>query len=68
MWDFLQANWHKILVVILAGASAWKYFFEYVRPTIKVTNTQPINIVLPKEGMVITIKPLDKHHSDGEDS
>lgn len=68
MWEFMQANWHKILVVLLAAASAWKYFFEYIRPAVKHDpKTQPINVVLPKEGVVITIKPLDKHHSE-EDS
>lgn len=61
MWEFLQANWHKILVVILAVASAWKYIYTYVKPAIKPINqSQPINIVLPKEGCIITIKPLEK--------
>lgn len=61
MWEFLQANWHKILVVILAVASAWKYIYTYVKPVVKPTNqSQPINIVLPKEGCIITVKPLDK--------
>lgn len=68
MWDFVQGNWHKILVVVLAVASAWKYFFEYIRPVAKHDKTvQPINVTLPKEGCVITIKPL-KDHSEAEDS
>ena len=58
-WTILQNDWHKILVVILALASTWKYFVEYVRPVAKHDpKNQPINVMLPKDGCVITIKPL----------
>jgi len=61
MWSFVQANWHKILVVILAGASAWKYFYQYIKPTIKPEKTgRAVSIVVPEDGCVITIKPLSK--------
>jgi hypothetical protein len=65
MWDFIQTNWHKILVVILALASIWKFFYQYVRPTVHHEKMpQPINIVLPKEGCVITVKPINNHSSE----
>lgn len=58
MWLFLQANWHKILIVIIAGAHAWKFFYNYIRP-VAHKETQPMVIQLPKEGVTITIKPLE---------
>jgi hypothetical protein len=65
MWDFLQTNWHKILVVILALASVWKYIFTYVKPAVQKV-PRPVNIILPKEGCVITVKPLGKDHSSDD--
>jgi hypothetical protein len=56
---FFQNNWHKIIVVILALAQIWKFFIEYIKPTIK-SNKNTNSIILPKEGCIITIKPLEK--------
>ena len=58
LWSTIQTDWHKILVVILAIASAWKFFFQYIRPMKSNKTAQPINIILPKEGCSITVKPL----------
>jgi len=58
-WNFIQTNWHKIIVVIMVLAQLWKFFFNYIRPAIKEKNTQPISINLPPEGCQIIIKPLD---------
>ena len=56
IWSIIQNDWHKIVVVI---AQVWRYFFEYVRPTIKHDKLpQPINIVLPPQGCTITVNPL----------
>jgi hypothetical protein len=69
MLDWLLTNWHKILVVILAVASVWKYFFTYVRPV--THHERNVTIQLPKEGCVITVKPLSarfdvSHESQSE--
>jgi hypothetical protein len=61
IWQIIQNDWHKILVVILTLASVWKYVFTYIKPAVKPTKeSQPINIILPKEGCVITIKPFSE--------
>lgn len=52
-----MTNWHKILVVIIALIHAWKFFFDYIRP---VAKKEEMLIKIPKEGVKITIEPLDK--------
>lgn len=51
-----MGNWHKILVVIIALIHVWKFFMDYIRP---VTHKEESVIKIPKEGVTITIKPLD---------
>jgi hypothetical protein len=64
-WTMVGSNWHKVIVVILVLAHAWKFFFEYIRPAIKSDKeSQPMTIVLPKEGCTIIIKPLDDSKKD----
>lgn len=59
VWSVIQNDWHKIVVVLLALAHVWRYFVEYIRPTIKEeSKTKPMTITLPKEGCTITITPL----------
>lgn len=61
MWELLQANWHKIIVVILAIVQMWKFFSKYIKDlVIKDKEPESMSITLPKEGCIITIKPLDK--------
>lgn len=71
IWAWCLLNWHKILVVILAVAGIWKYFFSYIRPAVHKDTSQPLQhnvlIQLPKEGCVITVKPLKRDYSP-EDS
>jgi hypothetical protein len=52
------ANWHKVLVVIIALIHVWKFFFDYVRPIAKKDKEEML-IKIPKEGVKITIEPLD---------
>jgi hypothetical protein len=58
MWAFIQANWHKFLVVIIAVVQGVQYaaskFGSKTKPQQQVTNIQ-----LPEKGCIITIKPLD---------
>lgn len=64
VWAFLQTNWHKILVLLLFLAKAWEFFFDYIRPAVQ---SEPLSITVPKEGCVITIKPLGKSGDDNAD-
>lgn len=56
IWMWFLANWHKILVVIIALIHLWKFFFDYIRPVVKKEESF---IKIPKEGLKITIEPLD---------
>jgi hypothetical protein len=66
IWSDLKENWHKYGVILLMVLAAWKYFMEYVRPVVHKEKGETV-IKIPKEGVKITIEPLDKNHS-GEDS
>lgn len=54
IWQFIQENWHKILVVILALFNVGKYVYGFFKPAAKTQNIQ-----LPAQGCTITIKPLE---------
>lgn len=59
IWTMFGDNWHKIIVLFLLGAQVWKFFFQYIRPTIHHDKAvQPISITLPPQGCTITVKPL----------
>lgn len=53
-----MANWHKVLVVIIALIHVWKFFMDYIRPIAKKEKEETV-IKIPKEGVTITIKPLE---------
>ena len=57
MLAWCLTNWHKILVVIIAIIQLWKFFINYIRP---ITHKEEEAIIkIPKEGVQITIKPLE---------
>lgn len=61
-WEVMSNDWHKIVVVILVLAHAWKFFFTYIRPAVH-KEPESMSIILPKEGCTITIKPLEDSKS-----
>ncbi len=54
-----MANWHKVLVVIIALIHVWKFFIDYIRPVAHHEEKETV-IKIPKKGVIITIKPLDE--------
>ncbi len=59
IWAWCLANWHKVLVVIIALIQAWKFFMDYIRP-VAHHEQKDLSIKIPKEGVTIIIKPLDE--------
>jgi len=57
IWAWCLTNWHKILVVLIALIHVWKFFVDYIRPVAKKEEENVIKI--PKEGVTITVKPLE---------
>ena len=66
----IKTDWHKIVVAILALIQSWKFLNKHIKSIYEKdkrsaeqtmsTNQSSINLILPKEGCTITIKPLDK--------
>lgn len=59
----LKTDWHKIIVVILALVQMWKFSNKHIRAVLGKEvekSQQPMTITLPPEGVMITIKPLNK--------
>ena len=57
MWEFLSANWHKLLVVVIAVVQGVRYAAS------KLGSSKPaqqvVNIQLPEKGVTIVVKPLE---------
>jgi hypothetical protein len=49
----IKTDWHKIVVVTLVLAHVWKFFYEYVKPVVKPTDKEHIQIKLPKNGRIV---------------
>ena len=56
-WADIKENWHKYGVILLILIHLWKFFFDYIRPVVK-KEPESMVIKIPKEGCVITVKPL----------
>jgi len=56
LWNIVRTDWHKIILVILVLAHVWKFFFDYIWPTVHKKD-ETLSILIPKEGCTITITP-----------
>ena len=57
MWEFLSANWHKLLVVVIAVVQGVQYAVSKLGSKTEKQNVTMIQ--LPEKGCTITVKPLD---------